>query len=618
MADDLSILLKVELDKNSGKSIGEQLIEIQDKIGKIDVKVNLDNESMNKILSNFNNINSKVKNLSKITLFKDDSGKTFRQIDELTNAIGDIERKIYTLNKDGNLELSNTVEIQNLKKQKEEYQKILDLIQRVVTAKNKVYENLENQYGFIDIKSLEKVDVSLNGINLDTENLIKNYKQVNAEVKTYEKELKSLENNAIKQREVVDYAQTIQQVKELENAEKQLAKWKEEFQKKNISDTDYEILKQQELAKISSNTIRQQLEEQARLNAELDKQNTLEREISLTKENLNNRLKDITVKNDKYDTDELTRLKTAISEVTADTPKAKLELRELSSEVTRFGVEAKKASGTTNAFSDTFKRFLAYFTIHDVIRLGQRAIKEMVSTVYELDGALVELRKVTDLTGTSLKSFTTDAYKLGQEISKSGKEVIQASTEFAKAGYSEEDLLPLAKSALILTSIGDGIKDVGESASTIIAVLKGFNKPIEEVGNILDTVNSVSNNSAQSFEDITFALQRMSGVMHASNVTMEDSISMFVAINEVLRNAEMSSTALNTISMRIRGLSEDGEAIDGLAPKLQGIYKTIAGIDLTDSTGQVKSLSEVTSELSLVWGKLSENEQQYMAQETAG
>ena len=105
-----------------------------------------------------------------------------------------------------------------------------------------------------------------------------------------------------------------------------------------------------------------------------------------------------------------------------------------------------------------------------------------------------------------------------------------------------------------------------------------------------------------SFDQVALALTRMSGTMNATNVSMEESIGMFTAINEVLRNAEMSSTALNSISMRLRGLEEDGSAIDGLAPKLQSMFRDIAGIDITDSTGQVESLYQIAEKISTSLG----------------
>ena len=153
-----------------------------------------------------------------------------------------------------------------------------------------------------------------------------------------------------------------------------------------------------------------------RLNAELDKQNTLEREIALTKQNLQNKLTDITVKNDKYSVEELDRLKDSINNVSADTPKAKLKLRELSSEITQFGVEAKRSSSTTNSFSDSLKRFLTFYSLHDVIQTTKRVVRELVDTVYDLAGSLLEIQKVSDLTGTIFDSFVQRGLIKEQEM----------------------------------------------------------------------------------------------------------------------------------------------------------------------------------------------------------
>ena len=246
-----------------------------------------------------------------------------------------------------------------------------------------------------------------------------------------------------------------------------------------------------------------------------------------------------------------------------------MKLKKLTNSTKDFETSAKKASIATNSLGDRLKKAFQYFTFYDALQMGKRALEGMVDVIFDLDNALVDLRKVSDLSGSSLEDFTRQAYSLGLEISKSGSEVIRASTAFSKAGFSDNQLLGLAESALKLTSIGDGLTDASESAETLISVMKGFGKETSEIPKIMDAINNVSNNASVNFSDVTMALQRMSGVMNASNITMEESIGMFTAINEVLRNTEMTSTSLNSISMRLRGLSEDGEAIDGLVPKLQ-------------------------------------------------
>lgn len=336
-------------------------------------------------------------------------------------------------------------------------------------------------------------------------------------------------------------------------------------------------------------------------------------------------LNSISNKNDGYDKDKLAELigqfryiESAVKNQSMAIEQGELAFNKLIPSIKDFESASKKASAATNTLTSRFKRFLTYYSFYDVFQLGKRAVREMVDVIFDLDDALVELRKVSDLSGDSLTSFTKQAYELGIEISKSGSDVIRASTAFAKAGYNDDQLLGLAETALKLTSIGDGLTDTTESAETLISVLRGFSKDTSEVTNIMDAINNVSNNAAVKFSDITMALQRMSGVMSASNITMEESIGMFTAINEVLRNTEMSSTALNSISMRIRGLSESGESIDGLAPKLQRMFKSVAGISITDQAGQVKSLYEIIGDLAPKWDKLTENQKNYISQEAAG
>lgn len=69
--------------------------------------------------------------------------------------------------------------------------------------------------------------------------------------------------------------------------------------------------------------------------------------------------------------------------------------------------------------------------------------------------------------------------------------------------------------------------------------------------------------------------------------------------------------------MRMRGLAEDGEAIDGLRVKLEKLYSTV-NIDMTDENGQLRDTFDVLKDLSEIWDTLSTNQKQYFAQESAG
>ena len=88
-----------------------------------------------------------------------------------------------------------------------------------------------------------------------------------------------------------------------------------------------------------------------------------------------------------------------------------------------------------------------YLSVTTVFFQTVHAIGDMITNVKELDDSLTELKKVTDLEGDSLDEFTDKAFKLGATVAKTGREMIDASAAFAKAGYGEEEILQLGKVA---------------------------------------------------------------------------------------------------------------------------------------------------------------------------
>ena len=72
------------------------------------------------------------------------------------------------------------------------------------------------------------------------------------------------------------------------------------------------------------------------------------------------------------------------------------------------------------------------------------------------------------------------------------------------------------------------------------------------------------------------------------------------------------------ISQRLRGIDEDGEAIEGLAPKLQKAFKKYANIDIQDQNGELRSTYDILSDLAEVYPTLTSKKKQYLGELAAG
>lgn len=89
---------------------------------------------------------------------------------------------------------------------------------------------------------------------------------------------------------------------------------------------------------------------------------------------------------------------------------------------------AKKARGL---FGDVVKDFRSQLGLQlgrGIAQATIRGVKDMVDNVKELDKAQTELKKVTELSGKSLDTFTNKAYEAGKKTARTGTEMVQAST----------------------------------------------------------------------------------------------------------------------------------------------------------------------------------------------
>ena len=64
---------------------------------------------------------------------------------------------------------------------------------------------------------------------------------------------------------------------------------------------------------------------------------------------------------------------------------------------------------------------LTFNVAHDVFSKFLSVVKDMAGQVYELDAAITEFKKVSDLTGSALDDYVDKLSQLGQEVGRTGK-----------------------------------------------------------------------------------------------------------------------------------------------------------------------------------------------------
>ena len=86
----------------------------------------------------------------------------------------------------------------------------------------------------------------------------------------------------------------------------------------------------------------------------------------------------------------------------------------------------------------------------------------------------------------------------------------------------------------------------------------------------MSKVNYVGNNFALSNADVMTALKNSSASMAAANATFEETVALITAGQEIAQDSSKVGNALRTISMRIRGMNEETQELDGSLQTIGG------------------------------------------------
>lgn len=246
-------------------------------------------------------------------------------------------------------------------------------------------------------------------------------------------------------------------------------------------------------------------------------------------------------------------------------------------------------------------------------------VKKAVSTITELDTALVDLKKTTAMNENQLENFYYDSNNVAKQMGVTTKEIIDQASAWSRLGYSTaEAATTMAKLSSQFASISPGMS-VDESQSGLVSIMKAWSIDPDQVkSEIMDPVNKLGNTMALSNQDIVEGMERSAAALAAVGTSVQDGLAMFSGIQEVLQNAEKSGTALRSVALRIRSFDESTEEyskdLANITGELIDLTKTAEhaqGISIfkEGSTTEFKDLTDYFGEIADIWDEMSQKQQ---------
>lgn len=274
-----------------------------------------------------------------------------------------------------------------------------------------------------------------------------------------------------------------------------------------------------------------------------------------------------------------------------------------------FDDTSTSAEKTSQSIGDIFAKVSKFGGVTLVINELRQSLMDGVDAVRELDAAVTEYKKVSDLTDEGMKQYIEDAREMGLEVGRTATEAIQAAATFKKMGYSDQDSLQLAKISSMFQNVADTAITAGESASFVNSQMKAFSMTTENAEHIISAVNEVANNFALGTNDLAQALQiSASGIAVLGN-SFEDTIGMITAGLEVMPG-QAAKIGRSIVSFG-NNLAKTAQTAGELIYNVQGVTKSLSLLD--SATGETKSTMQILKDLKSDWDAMTDSERQSIA-----
>lgn len=321
-----------------------------------------------------------------------------------------------------------------------------------------------------------------------------------------------------------------------------------------------------------------------------------------------------------------TQLKDIFDKTAQGSEVSKQKLAQLNQEFIKLQNTARANGKLGKTFFQTIREGMSSFSYWTsstfMVMKAIQSVKSGISTIKELDTALVDLKKTTTMTASELEEFYYDANETAKEMGVTTQQIIEQASAWSRLGFSSADAATkMAKYSSMFKTISPGM-DLDSATDGLVSIMKAFKIGLDDsdevVDGIMSKINVIGNSKALNNSDIVEFLRRSSSAMAEANNSLEETIALGEAAVEITRDASNTGQVLKTTSMRIRGYDEEAQSyteelgnLKGEIADLTKTAKTPGGISLfTDDTKETyKSTYKIIEEISEIWDDLTDKNQ---------
>lgn len=243
-------------------------------------------------------------------------------------------------------------------------------------------------------------------------------------------------------------------------------------------------------------------------------------------------------------------------------------------------------------------------------------ISQAYSYVKNLDSALNSIQIVTEKSSGEMDKFAERANKAAQALGSSTVAYTKGALTFYQQGLGDEEVQARTDLTTKVQNVTGLSAD--EAAEYVTSVLNGYKVGSEQAEAAMDKLAAVGAHTASSLAELSEGMAKVASSANAMGVTEDQLAATLSTVISVTRqDASSVGTAFKTIYARMSAIKAGTDEAEVSLGQYTQKMKEV-GINVLDSSGQLRDMGEVMEEIGGKWGTMTREQQLYLAQTMAG
>ena len=299
--------------------------------------------------------------------------------------------------------------------------------------------------------------------------------------------------------------------------------------------------------------------------------------------------------------------------------------------ITRITQQTEQSTSTVGKFFDGLKSkwsnlaqyllsFGSFFQISDILQDGFNIIND-------LDDALTEMNKVSDVPLDILKEYQKDSFDIANNVGTTGLQIQNSTADFLRLGEDFTEAQKSAQAANILLNVSE-FDNIDEATESLIAMSSAY-QDLDKM-EIDDKLNNVGNNFSISTDGLASALQKSASALTTAGNDIDKSIALITAGNAVVQDPDSVGAGIRTIALRLTGTEEAKKELESTgedtsdfvvqtASKINDSFKAFTsvasnnfkGISLLDENGNNRDTYDVLKDVANIYDEIVETDEKF-------